>query len=125
MISGVPDRASDRTIPFGEPITIEAVELRAVRMPLLEPFETSFGRIDSRLALLTRVEAGGHVGWGEAVAFEAPMFTAETAATVRHVVTQFLAPALMASPVSSLSDVSAAFDWVRGHQMAKAGLELA
>ena len=35
-----------------EPVVIEKVELRTVRLPLTEPFETSFGRIDSRLIFL-------------------------------------------------------------------------
>ena len=45
-----------------EPVVIEKVELRTVRLPLTEPFETSFGRIDSRLIFLVAVDGGGQGG---------------------------------------------------------------
>jgi O-succinylbenzoate synthase len=117
--------ASAADVTFDAPLALEAIEVRGVRMRLLSPFETSFGRITSRLALLVRVEAGGMSGWGEVVAFESPMFTAETAMTARHVIRDFLAPSLLQRRVRSLSELASAFSRVRGHQMAKAGLELA
>jgi hypothetical protein len=55
-------------------ITIEAVEIRLIRLPLLEPFETSFGKIDSRLIFLLSLEANGLRGWGEVVASEDPLY---------------------------------------------------
>jgi O-succinylbenzoate synthase len=117
--------SSTNDIPFGDSLLIDSVELRAIRMPLVAPFETSFGRLTSRLALLTRVGAGGMVGWGEAVPLEAPVFNGETTQTVRHAIRDFLAPALIGRRISSLGDVACAFERVRGNQMAKAGLELA
>ena len=51
-------------------IKIDGVEMRLIRLPLLEPFETSFGKIDSRLIFLVCLQAGGLQGWGEVVASE-------------------------------------------------------
>ena len=99
--------------------------MRGVRMPLLEPFEMSFGRLASRRALLVRGGAGWRTGWGEVVTFESPMFTAEAATTARHVIRDFLAPTLLQRPLRSLGEVATAFALVRGHRMAKASLELA
>src|SRR2546426_7868889 len=106
-------------------LAIERVEMRTVRLPLNEPFETSFGSIDSRLIFLVSVEAGGLTGWGEVVAAEEPRYSYETVGTARHVIRDYLAPAMLSQPVTDLNDVAARFAPFRGHHMAKGGLELA
>jgi len=108
-----------------DPLAIERVEMRTVRLPLNEPFETSFGSIDSRLIFLVSVEADGRTGWGEVVAAEEPRYSYETVGTARHVIQDYLAPAMLSRPVAGLADLSARFASFRGHNMAKAGLELA
>ena len=108
-----------------EQLDIESVEIRTVRLPLKEPFETSFGRFDSRLIIVVSVEAEGVAGWGEVVAAEEPLYSYETVSTARHVIRDYLAPAMLARPLTSLRDLAARFARFRGHNMAKAGLELA
>jgi len=104
---------------------IERVELRTIRLPLNEPFETSFGSIDSRLIFLVSVEAGGQTGWGEVVAAEEPRYSYETVGTAWHVIRDYLAPAMLSAPISDLKNLAERFASFRGHNMAKAGLELA
>src|SRR2546422_4185921 len=106
-------------------LAIERVEMRTVRLPLNEPFETSFGSIDSRLIFLVSVEAGGLTGWGEVVAAEEPRYSYETVGTAWHVICDYLAPAMLFAPISDLKNLAERFASVRGHNMAKAGLELA
>ena len=106
-------------------VKVDKVELRLIRLPLVEPFETSFGSIDSRLIFLVCVEADGVKGWGEVVASEKPLYSYETVGTALHVIRDFLAPAMMAAPLESIADVAKCFAHFRGHNMAKAGLELA
>lgn len=110
---------------IGEPVLVERVEMRLVRLPLREAFETSFGRINSRLIFLVLIESNGLSGWGEVVAAEEPLYSYETIGTASHVLRDFLAPALMAQPVADLADLTARFEPFKGHNMAKAGLELA
>jgi O-succinylbenzoate synthase len=107
------------------PARIDAVELRLLRLPLAEPFETSFGRVESRLIFLVRLFAEGTFGWGEVVAMESPSYSYETVGTARHVIRDYLAPALLDGPLKSLADLAGRFGAVRGHPMARAGLELA
>jgi O-succinylbenzoate synthase len=104
---------------------IEQIEVRTVRLRLNEPFETSFGRIDSRLIVLVGLIGEGLTGWGEVVAAEEPRYSYETVGTARHVIRDYLAPAILARPLSDLEDLRARFAPFRGHNMAKAGLELA
>ena len=108
-----------------QPVVIEKVELRTVRLPLNEPFETSFGRIDSRLIFLVAVNGGGQTGWGEVVAAEEPLYSYETVGTALHVIRDYLAPAILGEPVRDVSDLAQRVAAFRGHNMAKAGLELA
>jgi O-succinylbenzoate synthase len=106
-------------------VTISNIEMRTVRLPLHEPFETSFGRIDSRLIFLVSVTGEGLTGWGEVVAAEEPRYSYETVQTAQHVIRDFLAPAMVSRPVTDLADLTERFNSFRGHNMAKAGLELA
>ncbi len=106
-------------------IKIDCVEIRLIRLPLVEPFETSFGKIDSRLIFLVCLEAEGLSGWGEVVAEEEPLYSYETVQTALHVIRDFLGPALLTGPIESLDDLGKRLSPFRGHNMAKAGLELA
>jgi O-succinylbenzoate synthase len=112
-------------IGLAAPVRLDALELRLVRLPLREPFAVSFGRVESRLLFLIRLEAEGVSGWGEVVAWEQPLFSYETVETARHAIRDFFAPALLDGPVGSLADVTARFAGFRGHPMARAGIELA
>lgn len=114
-----------RTLAAPAPLTLDAIEVKLLRLPLVRPFETSFGRIDTRLFAITRVEADGVSGWGEIVAMEEPLFSYETVETSRAVIGNHFAPALLEGPVTTLDDVVARLARFRGHPMARAGLELA
>ncbi|HET8675835.1 MAG TPA: o-succinylbenzoate synthase, partial [Blastocatellia bacterium] len=118
---------TDRPLQSGSSVAIQVdrIEIRLVRLPLNEAFETSFGSIDTRLIFLVCMEAGGVRGWGEVVAFEEPRYSYETVGTAYHVIRDYLAQALMARPVAGLTDIAARFALFKGHNMAKAGLELA
>jgi O-succinylbenzoate synthase len=107
------------------PLRLNALELRLVRLPLLEPFEVSFGRMESRLLFLLRIEAGADSGWGECVAGETPLYSYETVGTARHVIREHLAPAILGREIKDLADLASCFRPFRGHPMAKAGIELA
>src|SRR5215208_6791888 len=120
--STILDRLHDQRAPQ---IRIEGVEIRLIRLPLLEPFETSFGKIDSRLIFLLCLKAEGRKGWGEVVASEEPRYSYEPVRTAFHVICDFLGPALLAEPIRDLDDLAKRLATFRGHNMAKAGLELA
>jgi O-succinylbenzoate synthase len=104
---------------------IDSVEIRLLRLPLNEPFETSFHRMDTRLIFLVGIEAEGLTGWGEVVAAEAPLYSYETVQTAAHAIREFLAPVALNAPIGGLDDIARRFAPFRGHNMAKAGIELA
>src|SRR5215510_5941921 len=61
-----------------QPVNVDSVEIRLIRLPLKEAFETSFGRVHSRLIFLVSVAGHGLNGWGEVVAMDEPLYGSET-----------------------------------------------
>jgi O-succinylbenzoate synthase len=102
---------------------IERIELHHIALPLVHPFETSFGRELTRPCILVAVHSGGLTGWGECTAMAGPWYSSETIGTAWHVLRDFLIPAVLGQDVGSPADVVARFQRVRGHPMARAGLE--
>jgi len=45
-----------------QPVSVDSVEIRLIRLPLKEAFETSFGRVHSRLIFLVSVAGHGLSG---------------------------------------------------------------
>jgi O-succinylbenzoate synthase len=104
---------------------IDRITLHHLRMPLRSPFETSFGRVAERECILLAVRSEGLIGYGECVADRDPGYAYETSGTARHVLADFLAPAILGQDVAGPADFQRRAERVRGHPMAKAGLELA
>ncbi len=104
-------------------MTIESVELREIRLPLVRFFETSFGRTTTRRIVLVRVAVGDRTGWGEVTCGEAPLYNHETPETAWHVLRDFLIPWSLQQAWESASRLAARFRPIRGHEMAKAALE--
>ncbi len=104
---------------------IERVDLYHLSMPLVSAFETSFGRIQSRDCILLEAHSDGLVGYGECAADRDPGYSYETTGTAWHVLEEFIIPALLGQDLSSPSEIHRLAAHVRGHPLAKAGLELA
>ena len=94
-------------------------------MPLVEPFETSFDKAEHRRILLIEADANGVSGWGESTAGEDPYYCYETVETAWHIIRDFLWPIVRGREIASASEVYDLFARVRGHNMAKGGLETA
>ncbi len=102
------------------------VELRELRLPLREVFEISTGaRQDRRILLLRVFGEEGRIGWGECVAAEDPGYSYETTETAWHILNEFLLPGLPGREIEGPDEVLGHVPWVRGHPMARAGIEMA
>ena len=106
-------------------MNLKQIELFHIQMRLRQPFETSFGVEQDRECILLRVEGEGAVGWGECVASMGPWYSSETTATAWHILTAFLIPLLAQAERPRPEEVLGLFQPVRGHNMAKAALEMA
>jgi O-succinylbenzoate synthase len=104
---------------------ITRINLFHLRMPLLSAFETSFGRIQTRDCVLVEAFAGDFVGYGECPADRDPGYSYETVGTAWHILQDFIVPAVLNQGIADASDLQQRMSFVRGHLMAKAGIEMA
>ena len=105
---------------------LSRIGLRKIRMPLVHPFETSFGRTTERQILLVEVEdAEGAIGWGEVTCGERPYYNEEWVDAAWLVLRDFVAPLVLGKELQSAADIGALSNLIRGHRMARAGLETA
>ena len=102
---------------------IESITLREIRMRLKSPFETSFGVTHERRVPLVEIRSDGIAGWSEITTGETPSYNSETTDTAWHVLSDFIAPALIGKEVREAKDLPPMLSGIRGHNMAKAGAE--
>ena len=107
-------------------LKVSRIELRHLKLPLRFRFETSFGAVTEKSFLLAQVFTDdGAYGLGECVAEDHPYYLPETNGTVSHVIKDFLAPLVLGHTFESPEDTNGLFARIRGHEMAKATLEMA
>src|SRR5437867_6128493 len=104
---------------------ISRITLREIRMPLVHFFETSFGRTTERRILLVEVEGEGTTGWGEVTAGENPFYNEEWTDSAWLILRDYVAPRVLGKPLNSPGDVFPLTAHIRGHNMARGGLEVA
>jgi o-succinylbenzoate synthase len=102
---------------------IDAITLRELHMPLVRPFETSFGVTRNRRIVLAEVQSEGLTGWGECTAGERPFFSGESTDSAWQVMVNELGPMLASESPEHGGECPRIFRAVRGNPMAKAALE--
>ena len=103
---------------------ITSVELRQISLPLIYPFETSFGVTTERQIILVRVEDDqGGEGWGECVAGEGPFYSYEWVETAWPTLKTYLAPFVIGKQFGTADEIWDLMRTCRGHRMAKAAIE--
>ncbi len=104
---------------------IERITLRHIKMELVSPFVTSMGTEYDEEHIIIEINSSGFIGWGESVAEGTPFYSCETVKTAWHILEDFLIPAILGKKLSSVDDALRSWERVRGHMMAKAGIEAA
>jgi o-succinylbenzoate synthase len=104
---------------------LKKITLREIHLPLIAPFQTSFSETSLRRILLVETDMDGVSGWGESTAGEDPFYSYETVETAWHIIRDFLWPILKEKEITSAAEVWDLLARIRGHNMAKGGLEAA
>ena len=104
---------------------IDSMILHHLSMPLTAPFETSFGRETDRQCILITLQSEGLIGYGECVASREPGYNYETIGTAWHILKDFIAPLVLGEDVADALDFQRRVERIRGHHLAKAGVEMA
>ena len=104
---------------------IDSITLHHISMPLTAPFETSFGRETDRQCVIIQIHSEGLIGYGECVATRDPGYNYETTGTAVHILKDFVAPLILGKDVKDALDFQEKISGIRGHHLAKAGVEMA
>ncbi len=98
------------------------LQMRMVSMPMITPFETSFGRETHRNALILTLQHDGIIANSECVTDRDPHYSYEDNTTAAHIISDHLVSRLgnLPEPEEFMESVSD----VKGHNMAKAALEM-
>ena len=104
---------------------IDSITLHHLSMPLVAPFETSFGRETDRECIIITLQVDGIIAYGECVASREPGYNYETIGTAWHILKDFIAPLILGKDVKDALDFQHRVERIRGHHLAKAGVEMA
>src|SRR5450432_1913989 len=104
---------------------LERITLRQIRMPLVHFFETSFSRTYSRDIILVEAASEGVSGWGEVTAGENPFYNEEWTGSAWPILCDYVAPRVLGRDLQSAEEVAPVTAHIRGHAMARGGLEAA
>lgn len=104
---------------------IDAITLYHIQMPYVTPFQTSRWVEFDRECVIVKLQAAGLTAWGECVASKNCAYSYETVKTNWLILEEFILPAVFKSPIDSVEDYRVAIESVNGHNMAKAGIEMA
>jgi o-succinylbenzoate synthase len=94
-------------------------------MPLVHFFETSFGRTTERDIILVEAQSEGISGWGEVTASEQPFYNEEWTESAWMILRDYVAPRVRGRELPGPEDVAPLSEHIRGHLMARGGLEAA
>jgi o-succinylbenzoate synthase len=97
----------------------------ALRMPLKDPWKTSFGAQPDITTVLVRLTGDGAVGWGEAAPGTWPLFCGEWASSTFTLVRDLMLPRLIGADVEDVDRLTELFADIRGNTFAKAAVETA
>ncbi|MFG6148201.1 o-succinylbenzoate synthase [Halobacillus sp. B23F22_1] len=107
-------------------MNISKINLNEITIPLKTPFQTNSGKLSERSVIIISIEdTNGMIGYGEVTAFSLPFYTSETIQTAWHVLKDIVIPSLNFEEMPHPSDFSEGVSFIKGNQMAKAGIEAA
>ncbi len=100
------------------------VTLHRLRLPLATPFRRASGTEQYREVLLVEAVGDEFFGWGECVAEAEPTYSPEYVESAAYVIEKFLLPRVGTQTMRA-TDLASRFGGIKGHAMAKAGIEAA
>ena len=107
-------------------IRLDRIDLREIRLELVEPFRTSAGTVtERRILLLTLADGDGTETWSECVAEALPTYSPDTVDTSWLALTQWIVPAVLGHTFPAPDAVQPALERrIRGHRMGCAAVEM-
>ena len=106
-------------------MSLDALVLHRLAMPLRRPFRTSFGtQTDREVLLVEAVHSSGVSGWAECVTMSWPGYSPEYTDGAATVIERYLAPVVLGDDHSP-DEIRDRMEGIRGHNFAKASVSTA
>lgn len=107
-------------------LRISRIALREIVLPLVTPFRTAGGVVESRRILLLELfDSDNITTWSECVAESTPSYASETVDTCWLAISEWIAPLVLGTRFESVRHVHSLFQQtIRGHRMARAAVEM-
>ncbi len=102
---------------------IDHVELFVLKIPLVNPFKTSYGIETFKEVLLIKLTSDGFSGWGECVSFKHNFYHEETIKISQFGTENFIIPLLLKNSDLSIKEILNLLIKIKGYDMAKAMVE--
>ncbi len=106
-------------------MTIDAIELRQIRLPLVSPFETSGWKEEEKTCIIVSLEESSDIGYGECAVSPAPSYGPETLTTAWHIMEDYILPSVLGKNFDTPQELLDGVSHIRGHNMTKAAFEMA
>jgi len=107
-------------------LKIRSLDSFAVSIPLVNPENLSFGKLERVDFIITRVEAGEFIGHGEAATLQGPTWSEESQETIKAIIDSYLSKIVLgADTLDYLRILRTMDDRVKGNSFAKAAVEVA
>ncbi|MCD6562402.1 MAG: o-succinylbenzoate synthase [Thermoproteales archaeon] len=107
-------------------LRINKIKLYLIKLRLQRPFETSFGEIWDKHALLVEIINDDNIsGWGEIVSGEGPWYSYETFEVSILIFKKYIAPLILKNDKINSRNTFELLSRIRGYNMTKAGIEMA
>lgn len=104
---------------------IDRIEMREIKLPLVAPFETSFGVTTERRIILVEVFGEGLTGWGECTCNEGPFYNHEATDMAWTLLRDFAGPFTIGREIGGPEEACQLTSRIRGNRMARAAIETA
>ena len=104
---------------------LQKVELFYVKMPITEPWVTSYGFQDAIDSVFVHLDFDVCDGWGECSPAPIPSYNSEYASGAFDIAHNVLGPLLCGKQLYSGADISECFQHIKGHQFAKSAFDCA
>ena len=104
---------------------LQKVDLFHVKMPIIEPWVTSYGYQDAIDSVFVHLDFDVCDGWGECSPAPIPSYNSEYASGAFDIVHNVLGPLLCGKQLYSGADISECFQHIKGHQFAKSAFDCA
>jgi len=113
-------------MPLGAmPLRIDSAELRLVRLPLITPFTIATGTMVEKVFPLLTLRADGIAGYAEGVMDPTPDYLEETITGGMGMLREVILPLVVGKAFENPAALERVLTPWRGHQMAKAVVEMA